>query len=143
MKKSSSEPKTKRNYLGQFKKKNAAYYVGTRIVQLEIVYQRDATKKEIAADSVRAKDMQGLVGIHRKLVSYREFVDCDIPVGPEHNGNDKLKRLIIRAVVYHLEPHYTMFYCVAHFRSADGKDEFARTVMPRTEISPRLREMRG
>jgi hypothetical protein len=111
------------------------------IVMLQIVFQWPATKAEIAADMKRPKDERVLVGKEVPLVSAKEFVPCDIAIGEGTGGRETLKRLILRAAVAAMEPRYQTYYCVCHFESYDGKNEFWRTVMPRTEISPRLRGM--
>jgi hypothetical protein len=116
--------------------------VSNHIVMLEIVFQWPATWSEIEADQKRPKDQKALVGKEVPMVSAREFIKCDIPIGEGFDGRDTLKRLILRAVVYHMERRYKTFYCIAHFESTDGKNEFMRTVMPRTEISPRLRALK-
>lgn len=117
------------------------YGQGTKIVVLEIVYQWKATKAQIAADKKRTKEERQLVGREIPRVSAKEYVDCDIPVGPGTDGREALTRLIVRAASYHMEPHYETFYCIAHFLNPDDT-RFDRTVMPRTEISERFRRLR-
>jgi hypothetical protein len=117
----------------------------TRITMVEIVFQWRATPAEVMADSARPKDRRKLTGTAVKMHSARAYAVCDIPVGPDMPGREPLTRLIVRVAAHEMEPHYETFYAIATFnrRDANGTEsEFFRTVMPRTEISERLRGLR-
>lgn len=111
-----------------------------RVKKLEIVWQRPATKKEIREDAARAPELRRLVGwkdANLKLVSYRDVIEVDIPVGPGFESGEVVKRVCLRALVSTWEPRYKYYYIVATMERTDGTELF-RTITPRTEISPAL-----
>lgn len=113
-----------------------------RLRKIEIVWQRQATAKEIKADAKRPVDQRHLTGYHKgavKLVSYRDMFDVDIPVGPGYESGEAVRRTVARMLASSLEPHYETYYVVAMLTREDGT-ELYRTIIPRTEISRELRE---
>lgn len=116
-----------------------------RIHLLEIVFQRRAQEKEIKHEArMPAYRKRGITSWREtglQLISFREFVEVDIPVGQGAHATETVKRVILRAVAANVEPQYEFFYVIAHFKGAD-ETEFSRTIVPRTEITLQIRGLR-
>jgi len=117
-----------------------------KIIALDLVFQRRATAREQKRDAKRTREEKQLTQWkegHLALASRHEIITVDIPVGAERpEATDITRRLILRAVVAHMQPQDEFFYVRAHFESEDRKTTFVRTIAPRKEIDISLRRLR-